>query len=120
MKDMDTILHNPSYKELQDTYLRYFSLGGITGEIDNKFALISLICFLTHQAKQKNPDASCYQVIKKVTEGRNSLPEDYIIGLSIICEDFLKGSSEFNKCGCKSVKEMIEQINNILDHWLPF
>lgn len=117
---MDTILNHPSYKELQEIYFKYFSLGGIAGEIDNKFALISLICFLTHQAKQKNPDASCYQVIKKITEGKRVLTDDYIIGLSIVCEDFLKGSDTFNKCGCKSSKEMIEQIINILDNWLPF
>ena len=33
----------PSYKDLQNVYLKWFSLGGIAGEIDNKFALISLI-----------------------------------------------------------------------------
>lgn len=114
------ILNNPSYKELQEIYLRYFSLGGIAGEIDNKFALISLICFLTHQAKKKKPDATCYQVIQKVLDGKRTLPEEYINGLSIVCEDFLKGSTEFNKCGCKTSKEMIDQIINILDHWLPF
>lgn len=116
---MDTILNNPSYKELKDIYSKYFSLGKIAGDINNKFGLISLIGFLTKQARQKNPDATCYQVIMKVTEGK-SLPQEYAIGLAIVCEDFMYGVKDFNTCGCKSAKEMIVQINNILDNWLPF
>lgn len=117
---MDTILNHPSYNELKDIYSKYFSLGNIAADINNKFGLISLIGFLTHQARKKNPDASCYQVIQKVIEGRRTLPEEYIIGLSIVCEDFMYNVDKFNTCGCKSAKEMIEQINNVLDKWMPF
>lgn len=116
---MDTILNNPSYEELKGIYSKYFSLGKIAGDINNKFGLISLIGFLTKQARQKNPDATCYQVIMKVTEGK-SLPQEYVIGLAIVCEDFMYEVKDFNTCGCKSAKEMIVQINNILDNWLPF
>ena len=56
---------------------------------------------------------------EKVTEGKQ-LPQEYIKGLSIVCEDFMYGIKTFNTCGCKSAKEMITQINNILDNWLPF
>lgn len=119
MNNMDTIWTNPSYKELKDIYSNYFSLGSIAADINNKFGLISLIGFLTHQARQKNPDATCYQVIMKVTEGR-SLPQERAKSLAIVCEDFMYGVTKFNTCGCKSSKEMIEQINNILDNWLPF
>lgn len=55
----------------------------------------------------------------KVTEGRH-FPQEYVRGLSIVCEDFMYGVKTFNTCGCKSAKEMITQINNILDNWLPF
>lgn len=116
---MDTILNNPNYEELKGIYSKYFSLGGIAGDINNKFGLISLVGFLTYQARQKNPDATCYQVIMKVTEGRY-FPQEYVRGLSIVCEDFMYGVKTFNTCGCKSAKEMITQINNILDNWLPF
>lgn len=116
---MDTILNHPNYDELKGIYSKYFSLGKIEGDINNKFGLISLIGFLTHQARKKNPDASCYQVIMKVTEGRY-FPAEYVRGLAIVCEDFMYGVTEFNTCGCKSAKEMVTQINNILDKWLPF
>lgn len=110
-----------SYKGLKYLYERYFSLGGIAGEIDNKFALISLICILTNAAKKKNPDTNCYSIICKVTEScKNRLPEEYIQGLAIVCEDFMKGSNKFNACGLKSAKEMVDKINEILEKWLPF
>lgn len=111
----------PSYKDLQNVYLKWFSLGGIAGEIDNKFALISLICALTAAQKNKNPDITCYEVIKKIiAKGGPQLTDDYLFGLSIVCEDFLKGSTKFNTCGLKTAKEMVEKINEILEKWLPF
>ena len=118
---MNALIENYSYSDLKAIYERYFSLGGIAGEIDNKFDLISLICLLTDNQKKKNPDITCYEVIEKITaKGKNKLPEPYIFGLSIVCEDFRKGSESFNNCGLKSGKEMVEKINEILDKWLPF
>jgi len=119
---MDSLLYeNPSYKDLQNLYSRWFSLGGIAGDIDNKFALISLICFLTYNQKSKNPDVTCYQVIQKIIEvGKLRLSDEYVKGLSIVCEDFLKGSTQFNTCGLKSGKDMIDKIVQILSVWLPF
>lgn len=119
MSNMDTILNHPNYDELKAIYSKYFSLGNIAGDINNKFGLISLIGFLTNQARQKNPDATCYQVIMKVIDKRY-FPEEYIRGLAIVCEDFMYNVKTFNTCGCKSSKEMVEQINNVLDKWLPF
>ena len=117
---MDTILNRPSYDELKAIYSKYFSLGNIATDINYKFGLLSLIGFLTKQARKKNPDVSCYQVIKKITKDNNILSEDYIIGLAIVCEDFMYNVETFNTCGCKSSKEMVSQINNVLEKWLPF
>jgi|SRR5574344_1027909 hypothetical protein len=112
---------NISYNELQSIYNKYFSLSGIEGEIDKKFALISLICLLTNASKKKTPDVTCYQVIRKVLElSKTNLPDDYINGLSIVCEDFLKGSTKFNNCGLKTPNEIVSKIKEILDQWLPF
>ena len=111
----------PTYKDLQNIYSRWFSLGGIAGEVDNKFALISLICVLTNAQKKKNPNITCYEIIQTVlSKGNNSMPDDYIYGLSIVCEDFLKGSTKFNNCGLKTAKDMVIKINEILNNWLPF
>lgn len=119
---METILPSKlTYSELSGIYSRWFSLNGIAGEIDNKFAVISLICLLTNAQKKKNPDTTCYEVIKKVTaKGGLTLPEDNLKGFAVVCEDFLKGSTSFNSCGLKTSKEMIDKINEILANWLPF
>lgn len=118
---MNKLVENYSYEDLKNIYNRYFTLSGIDGDIDNKFALISLICLLTNASKKKHPNASCYQIIMKVLESsNNSMPDDYINGLSIVCEDFMKGSTKFNACGLKTASEMIVKINEILNKWLPF
>lgn len=112
---------SPSYKDLQNVYTKWFSLGGIAGEIDNKFALISLVCTLTAAQKKKNPDVTCYEVLRKIiSKGKLQLTNEYVYGLSIVCEDFLKGSTKFNTCGLKTAKEMVDKINKILENWLPF
>lgn len=111
-----------NYKDLQKEFSNHFSLGNLGVDITNKFALISFICFLTKQARGKNPDASCYQVIMKVINGEyaNAQYLDFIKGLSIICEDFMYGCTEFPLFGFKTSKEIMGKIKEILDTWLPF
>lgn len=120
MNDMvGILLPQLTYKDLTYIYQKYFSLNGISGGIDNKFALISLICFLTHAQKKKTPDATCYQILRKIIKNQ-TIPDEFINGLSIICEDFLRYSDSFNTCGLKSVNDMIAEINKMMDNWLPF
>ena len=112
----------PTYQELQETYATYYSLAGLNTSLENKFGLISLICFLTKQAKRKNPDVTCWQVIRKITE--NDLPskdlELFHRGLSIICEDFMQHTTDFLTFDMKTSKDMINKIREILSTWLPF
>ena len=60
------VMAKKSYTELQELYDKYFSLGALSCPLDNKFALISLICYITKRAKEKNPDVNCYKVIKQI------------------------------------------------------
>lgn len=112
----------PTYSELEDYYAHYFSLGNLNTTIENKFGVISLICFLTQQARKKNPDATCYQVIMKILDDR--LQDKYTLkflrGLSVVCDDFMKHTTEFLTFDIKSSKEMIKRIREILDTWCPF
>lgn len=112
----------PTYKELEDYYAKYFSLGCLNTTLENKFGLISLICFLTKQARKNNPDATCYQVIKKVVKdtGFNKYQEEFLRGLSIICGDFMIQTSDFITFDLKSTKEIVEKINEIMNTWMPF
>lgn len=113
--------YEPSYKDLEQYYKEYFSLEGLQCDLSNKFALISLICFLTKQARQKNPDVTCYQVIMKIIDGEESQHNmKFIRGLSIVCNDIMKHSNEFLTFDLKTSKSMVNKIKEILSTWLPF
>ena len=62
------IVTSPPYDELRKIYSKYFSLGYLNTTINNKFALVSLICFLTFKAKSNKPDVTHYKVIKSITK----------------------------------------------------
>lgn len=114
-------IFNPSYEDLSKFYAAHFSLGNLNTDIGSKFALISLICFLTHKVRMKRPDATCYQVIMKIIEKEVHLHDaDFIRGLSIICEDFMSHTTEFLTFDIKTQKEMVTKILEILHTWLPF
>lgn len=108
-----------SERELSGIYREYFSLGNVACDIGSKFALISLVCFLTKQARSKNPDATTYQVIKKV-RGTSCNSETLLLGLATICNDFMKNTTEFLTFDMKTSKDMVNKINEILNKELPF
>lgn len=116
----------PTFEELNEIYQKYFTLKNVGVTIDNKFGLISLVCFLTKQARVKKPDATCLQVLEKVNAPTAEDPfsacgnPDFIRGLAIICEDYMQTKGDFMTFGMKSSKEMVAKIREILGEELPF
>lgn len=106
------------YRELRDIYNEYFGLSNINSDINTKFALISLICYLTNAYKKKKPDVNHYQIVMKLSEGLG-LPDNFIKGLSIMCENFAYGCTEFPTFNIP-VKEMAKTVRDILKKWMPF
>lgn len=106
-----------NYSELETIYKKYFSLGYMNTDINTRFALVSLICYITKRLKSKHPDVTYYQVIYKLAE--NYIPEDNIKGLAILCEDFAYGCTEFPTFGIED-KKIPSKIKEILSNWLPF
>ena len=115
---MDTNRLEPSYKELESFYNKYFGLGKIASNINEKFALISLIGYIVYNMRKKKPDVSYYEVIYKLAEG-TGLSELEIKALAIMVEDFSYECTEFPTFGLKS-KEMTEKIKEILSKKMPF
>lgn len=113
LKDTDEL----SYKSLQNLYSTYFTLGHINTDVNSKFALISLICYITNRLKSKNPDVTFYQVVYKLASTK--IPEENIKGLSIMCKDFSYGCTEFPTFGI-SDKDIPNKIKEILSNWTPF
>lgn len=111
----------PTYEDLSKEYAEYFSLSYLNCDLEEKFGLISLVCFLTKQARVKTPDATCYQVLMKIISGEeNQHNLQFIRGLSIVCADLMTHSNKFLTFGMKSSKEMVSKIKEILHTYLPF
>ena len=113
------------YSELQRFYKDYFSTGYLNPKPDSKMTsfekkleLISLVCLVTYKTKQKNPDATHYYVLNKLSD-KLGLPEDFIKGLSIVCEDFGYHCTEFPSFGLKG-QDIVKEIRGILNTYLPF
>ena len=111
-------LEEISYKEMQRLYGEYFSLGNIATNINEKFALISLIGYIVYNMKRKNPDVTYYQVCYKLSEGLG-LSDIEIKALAIIVEDFSYECTEFPTFGLKG-KEMTAKVREILSKKMPF
>ncbi len=117
MKCMDLMnAWNKTHDELQEDYNHYFSLKFLNTSFSNKMCLLSLVCFITKKAREKKPEATCLQVLKKFAGER-----DLNSRVAIICEDLLKDRDQnFPLFNFKSSKEMIDKINEIMDTYLPF
>lgn len=107
-----------SYNQLSDIYQKYFSLGYINDDINTRFALISLICYIVHSLQAKNPDTTYYQVVYKLCD-KLGIEDNFIKGLSIVCENFGYGCSKFPTFNIQP-KDMVKTIRQILSELMPF
>lgn len=112
-----------NFRELQRFYNENFSLGYINSghnrsAIEERMILISLICYVTYKSKLKNPDTTHYQIIMKLSD-KLGLPDNFIKGLAIICEDFSYQCTEFPTFGLKG-QDILKEIRSILSGFLPF
>lgn len=114
---IDCEISTKEFDRRRQFYNECYSLGNLGCSIQDKFALIGLICYVTDKAKQKQP-ATHYQIIKGLSKGL-SLPESFICGLAIMCEDFAYESKEFPTFGVES-KDIVSTVRNILNTYMPF
>lgn len=108
----------PTFNNLKDIYTQYFSLGKIASNINEKFALISLIGYIVYNMKRKKPDVSYYEIVYKLSEGLG-ISDLEIKALAVIVEDFSYECTEFPTFGLKP-KEMPGKIREILSKKMPF
>ena len=114
---------NPNYNDLRGVFREYFSISCFPQSLEDRFALIGLICYLTNKLRAKHPDITCWEVISKIAFKEGNYTDEYVQslrGLSIICEDFMQGVTKFPKFGFENDKEIIKKVKEILDNWLPF
>ena len=112
-----------NFNELKRFHSENFGLGYINSghgrsAIEERFILISLIDFITYKAKLKNPDTTHYEIIMKLSKNLG-LPDSFIKGLAIVCEDFSYQCTDFPTFGLKG-QDIIKEVISILKSYIPF
>lgn len=115
-----------SFEELRKFYSEHYSLGYLNlseenghSSFERKLILISLICYLVDKNKAKNPDLTYYSLIYKLSKNLG-LPDEFIKGLAIVCEDFAYGNQgNFPTFGLEG-KKILEEIISVLKTYTPF
>lgn len=114
------IITTPPYEEMQCIYDSYFSLKFLGDDISNKFALISLTCYITEKLKEKKPDVTHWSVLYKINKtGGNPVPENLLKGLAVLCSDFGYGCTKFPTFDLED-KKIPSKIKELLNMWTPF
>ena len=113
------------YNELRQFYSEHFSLGYLNltesdghSPFERKLILISLLCYVVEKNKPKNPDFTHYALLYKLN-ATLGLPDEFLKGLAIVCEDFSYQCHEFPTFGLQG-KKILEEIIRILKTYMPF
>ena len=114
-----------NFNELRRFYTENFSIGNLNpsstkehSSFERKLILISLLCYIYNKNKPKNPDLTYYSLLYKLNKNLD-LPDNFLKGLAIICEDFSYNCNEFPTFGLEG-KKILEEIINILKSYMPF
>lgn len=114
------IIKTPPYEEMQEIFNKLFHLPNLSSDCSDKFALISLICYITETLKQKSPDITHWKVLYNLNKkGDCGVSEDQLKGLAVVCSDFAHGCKVFPTFGLSN-KEIPKKIVEMLQNWLPF
>lgn len=122
-----------SYDKLKEFYLEHLSITGLSAEDLGK--LYHYVGYIYLAQKVKNPDVTLYYVlskilkIKRISENgefiyespKESTLDYFIIPFSIQLEVLIE-QNEFKpqSLGCTTAKDIVNNINEIFDKWIPF
>lgn len=94
---------------------------------EHKIELITLICYLTQQLKKRFPEEfrtvndTIFKFVYKGINIDNYGDQEYIVGITILCEDLLYGVSDINKPEkYNSAGEVKDRIKELFEEWMPF
>lgn len=117
-------LSEVSYEKTRAIFTKYFSLGNLNASLEQKLALIGMICYITNNINKSKKNilnkVTCYQVICKI--GKDFPDEvhlDFFKALGAICDDFMYGCTEFPNFGIDP-KSMPKEVLKLLNTWMPF
>lgn len=106
------------YEDKKLEYIQRFGLGYTGQDLEKKFVLIGLVCYLTYKAREKNPETTCLQIIQALNK-KFWIEESLQEKIAIIAEDFMYGCTKFSTFGVKP-SEIINTLKDITGEMLPF
>jgi hypothetical protein len=114
-------LRNISFDKLLKIYCKYFDLGYLNTDINDKLALIALTCNITHKLKMQKKQVNCYDVLLQIAGKyfNQDQKDTFLKSLAVICESLMYGCEVFPDFGV-APKEMPKTIRKILDSYCPF
>ena len=113
-------LENTSFDKLNKIYSKYFTLGYLGTNMSDKLACIALTCYITNELKKKGKKVTCYDVLQKISSDKSNFEKNtFLKSLGAICEDLMYGCDTFLDFGIP-VKEMPQQLKNLLDKYCPY
>lgn len=116
-------LNEMDYNSTRVLFNKYFSTGNLNLNLENKLALIGMICYITNninRTKDELNKVTCYQVICKIGKDfPDEVHQDFFKALGAICDDFMYGSKEFPTFGIDP-KTMPKEVLKLLNTWMPF
>lgn len=120
-------LNNINLDTKRFLYSSYFSSKTNTSQsFSNKIELLTLLAYLTQQLKKRVPETfkNSYDVLYKYILVGMSLEEadnDYLSGLSIVCDDLIWGTNDIEKpSNYSNSSEVKDRIKELISGWLPF
>ena len=114
-----TSIQNLSYNEYAQNHSSFNCGTYLACSLIEKFALISLLGFITRAVKKKNPNCTTFDVLYKIIKDKN-INREFLYNICIITDDFTENIENFELFGLKTQKDIIDKINSILENWLPF
>jgi hypothetical protein len=120
-------LNNMSLDTKRFLYNSYFSSKTNTSQsFEYKIEILTLLAYLTQQLKKRMPDTfkNAYDVLKNyvlVGVPLELTDEDYISGLSVVCDDLIWGTNDIEAPSKYSNSvEIKNRIKELISGWLPF
>jgi len=114
-----------NFKELRKFYSENFSIGYLNppekngqSSFERKLILISLVDYITYKSKLKDPDTTHYSILMKLNKNLG-LPDEFIKGFAIVCEDFAYQCTDFPTFGLKG-QDIVKEAVSILKTYVPF
>lgn len=108
------------FENLNKIYKNYFTLSFLGNDISNKFAIISLTCYITNELRKKGKIITCYEILLNIGKKfPDEIKNTFLKSLGAICEDMMYGCNTFPTFDIEP-KEMPKTLLKLLDNYCPF